>query len=267
LGEVAQVIGFSFLRSLDYMPENSATLADAAKALLKVDKEHFGGKYHEAWLEQLQERQVLPDWRIQTAVQGGSKGVLRRAGGSLGEWLDHESKVEKLGLRLMPETASRQSANALVQANVDRLVGPGLGLRLQPGHEHMTDAYGYQIVRVQLTEGRGWRAKPVGNHGILVFRPNGTLADYHSPLPRGLSNKQALELLKEARQMGLDQDGAEICLVPDAEGNVEAMTFQHEREGIVPILTIHGTRHPEPQRVNLARLAMKTYSYKAPQQS
>src|SRR5262249_36807642 len=87
------------------------------------------------------------------------------------------------------------------------------------------DRYRQIIVRVQLTLGRGADAVPLDNHGILVFRSNGTLADYHAPIPPdAASQTAALALLSEGRRRGLDAHGAPLSIVrrPDGELAVEA---------------------------------------------
>src|SRR5438045_7115459 len=76
----------------------------------------------------------------------------------------------------------------MLQANLDKLgIGPNFGLELQSvtrlNSSFPSRGPAQTIVRVQLTEGRGVSARPLNNHGILVFRAKGLLADYHTPLP------------------------------------------------------------------------------------
>src|SRR5713101_6334471 len=70
------------------------------------------------------------------------------------------------------------------QDNLDKLgVGPGFGLRFQ---SYTADTEGRQIIRVILTRGRGDGAQRLANHGVLVFRQDGSLMDYHGPLAPGI---------------------------------------------------------------------------------
>jgi hypothetical protein len=112
-------------------------------------------------------------------------------------------------------------------------------------------------VRVQLTQGRGENATPLDNHGILVFRASGMLADYHAPLPpeepAGLApdvfaQTQAVSLLKQASRFRLDQHGVPLALIRNADGQwtVEARVLRGE--GLNAYLEVFSPAHPQGQR-------------------
>src|SRR5262249_34395690 len=150
LMEAGEIMGAFLTRSTDYTPENKMTLEDVAKAYLKVDKEFYGGRYHD----------MLGDEFIR---RGDFEG------GSGNEWVAHEAATPYLRLSRLPRRRSDSYVDELVQANLDRLgIGPDFGLKLQSVTED--DQYGQTIVRVRLTLGRGDGATPLDNHGILVFR-------------------------------------------------------------------------------------------------
>ena len=200
LEEAGDILGTFLTRSADYVPENTMTLEDVAKGYLKVDKEFFGGRYRTVLVGEFTRREIFD-------------------AGSLSAWLAHEAAVPSL--HLSPR-ATEQEIDELVQSNLDRLgIGPDLGLKLQ---SVVRDGRrGQTIVRVELTLGRGAGARPLGNHGILVFRANGTLADYHGPLPSGVSvNVRALIALAE--EAGLGRHGTPLSIVrrPDGAFTVEA---------------------------------------------
>jgi hypothetical protein len=99
--------------------------------------------------------------------------------------LAHEAATPYLRL---PQRPTDHEVEALIQSNLDSLdIGPDFGLKLQSVTRENLFAKavgsGQTIVRVQLTQGRGDGAAPLENHGILVFRRDGALADYHSPMP------------------------------------------------------------------------------------
>ncbi|MEP7340234.1 MAG: hypothetical protein ABI977_21050 [Acidobacteriota bacterium] len=133
----------------------------------------------------------------------------------------------------------------MLQANQDKLgIGPDFGLKLQSitrVNQDGQDGQPWQsrqlrpsrgqaqtIVRVQLTEGRGAGATPLDNHGILVFRASGGLADYHTPLPEdgqtalltgnAFAQTPALAKLSQAYQIHLNEHGVPLALVRTPEG-------------------------------------------------
>ena len=109
-----------------------------------------------------------------------------------------------------------------MQTNLDRLgIGPDFGLIVQSVIRE--NQHGQTIVRVQLTEGRSASAVPLDNHGILVFRANGRLADYHAPLPPDVgSHALAMALIDHGRRLGLDRHGAPLSIVGRADGQMTA---------------------------------------------
>ena len=145
-------------------------------------------------------------------------------GDSVAAWLAHEAAVPHLRLH----GASAQQVDSLVQANLDRLgIGPDFGLVIQSvtrDHQrHQT------IVRAQLTLGRGDGAVGLDTHGVLVFRADGRLADYHAPLPSDVgSHALALALIDHGRRLGLDRHGAPLSIVrkPDGQMTVEARVLR-----------------------------------------
>ncbi len=168
LRKSSEIMGIFATRANDFTPENSVTLEDVAKAYLKVDMEFFNLRYHAILLEEFTRREIFD-------------------ADSVSEWIEHESAIPNLHL---PPRATDEKVEKLVQENLEKLgIGPDFGLKLQsvtPGNRlKKTKGLKETIVRVQLTQGRGVDATPLDNHGILVFRANGTLADYHSPLPSG----------------------------------------------------------------------------------
>jgi hypothetical protein len=194
-------MGTFLARSTDYTPENRMTLEDVGQAYLKVDKEFFGGRYRDRLVDEFMRREIFD-------------------AGSLARWLAHEAAVP--GLRLAPGKSERDAAE-FVRRNLDRLaVGPDFGLAVQSVTRD--ERFHQTIVRVQLTLGRDAGAVPLANHGILVFRADGTLADYHAPLAPDISQAEGVALLDEARRLGLDGHGAPLSIVraPDGHPTVEA---------------------------------------------
>jgi len=240
LTEAADIMGVFLTHTADFTPENRLTLEDLGKAYLKVDKELFGGRYHTMFADEFINREIFNT-------------------GSVGEWMAHEAAVPQLRL---PKRASIHKLERLVQGNLDLLgIGPDFGLKLQ---SVTRDArFGKTIVRVQLTDGRSSDAALLDNHGILTFRADGTLADYHTPLPsegtspiQTQSHVRALAFVNQAKQLGLDRRGGLLSIVRRPDGQltvesrvmrsediycwIEAFTFEHpegeRREVIVPTI-------------------------------
>lgn len=234
LRKAGEIMGIFLTRANDYMPENQATLEDVAKAYLKVDKEFFGGRYHDVLVEEFTRRELFD-------------------AGSVTEWLAHEAALPDLRIpRRWPEGKMEE----VVRTNMDRLgIGPDFGLKLQSltrGHR-----LGQAIVRVQLTLGRGEGAMPLDNHGILVFRWDGTLADYNAPLPPGdqaslmsdmFSQAQAMKMVGQAKQLSLDQHGAPLSIVrrPDGRLTVEARVVRGT--GLNAYLEVFRPENPRGER-------------------
>ena len=221
LRRAGQLMGFFVTRVNDYLPENQMTLEDVAKAYLKVDKEFFNSRYHATLVQEFTRREIFD-------------------AKSVSEWLAREVATPQLWLHpRWPDDKVEQ----LIQANLDKLgVGPDFGLKLQSVTRvnFLRRGIGPEqtIVRVQLTQGRGEGAKPLDNHGVLVFRADGMLADYHAPLPPGdyasltdaFSQAQSLMVISQASQLNLDKRGAPLSIVrrPDGQLTVEARVMRGE---------------------------------------
>jgi hypothetical protein len=199
----AAVMGTFMARVADHTPENSMTFEDVAKAHLTVDKEYFGGKYGHLWTEQFTRRGMFTET-------------------SVAEHKAHLAKVPKLTL----EGNTPEAVSDFLQKNLKALgVGKDFGLTLQ---SHHVDAEGRQVVRVELTDGRGEDAKALGNHGVMVFRQDGSLMDFQRPLPAGLTNEKAKELLTQARKAGLDTHGAPLAFAAREQGGFTVHAVAHE---------------------------------------
>ena len=232
LARAGDIMGTFLVLSTDYTPENSMTLEDVCKSYLKVDKEIYGGRYQSLFVSEFTTRELFDD-------------------NSLADWLAHEAAVPDLRL---PRRVKDRKIDNLIQVSLDKLgIAPEFGLKLQSVTRDSLS--GQTIVRVQLTDGRGGDAALLDNHGILTFRADGTLADYHSPLPsdgesqmRSQSSGHAITLLNQARQFGLDHRGGLLTIVrgPDGRLSVEARVMRGE--GLNCWAEVFSLRHPEGER-------------------
>jgi hypothetical protein len=208
LEEAGAILGTFLTGTTDYTPENTPTLEDVGKAYLKVDKEFFGGRYYHRLVDELTRREIFN-------------------ADSVAAWLAHEAAVPHLRLH----GRSAEEVDALVQTNLDRLgIGPDFGLVVQSATRE--NQHGQTIVRVQLTLGRGAGAVLLDNHGVLVFRADGRLADYHAPLPSDVgSHALAMALIDHGRRLGLDRRGAPLSIVRTTGGQmtVEARVLRGDR--------------------------------------
>ena len=203
LAEAADIMGIFLTHSTDYQAEDQLTLEDIAKSYLKVDKEHYGGRFKNMFVGEFAAREIFD-------------------ANSVVEWMAHEAAVPDLQL---PRDASDRRVDRLIQANLDSLgIGPEFGLKLESVTRE--SRFGKTIARVQLTEGRDDDAELLANHGILTFRADGTLADYHSPFPsdgsaqiQARSNPQAMALLNKAKQFGLHHRGGLLSIARGFAGN------------------------------------------------
>ena len=226
LEEAGTIMGTFLTHTTDYTPENRMTLEDVGKAYLKVDAELFGGRYRDRLVKELRRREIFD-------------------ANSLNDWLAHEAALPDLRLAFGRDVREAQD---LMRRNLDRLgIGPDFGLAVQSVTRD--DRYRRTIVRVQLTLGRDAGAVPLGNHGVLVFRENGVLADYHAPVPPdGSFQVQALALLDQARHLGLDRHGASLSIARKANGQlgVEARVLRGDGPSVwVDAFTLdapHGER-------------------------
>jgi hypothetical protein len=226
LQEAGEVMGTFLVRAADYTPENTMTLEDVAKAYLKVDKELFAGRYHARLVQEFTRRELVD-------------------ASSVAEWLAHEAAVPNLRLQVR---SSEQRLVELIQTNLDRLgIGPDFGLRLQSVVQD--NRFRQTIVRVQLTLGRGSSAVPLDNHGILVFRENGTLADYHPPLPADvLVQARALSAIAEAGRLGLDRHGVPVSITRGADGQVTAEAQVMRGDGMRVWMDVFSLENPGGER-------------------
>jgi len=206
LDQAGTILGLFAIHATEHTPEDRMTLEDVAKGYLTVDAELFGGRYHDRLVAAFQRREIF-DAHSDDA------------------WRAHQAALPNVRL---PYGVADKLASQVVGANLDRLgVGPDFGLTVQSVVRDKR--FRRTIVRVQLTQGRGPAAAPLADHGILVFRENGTLADWQAPLPfDGASDADAVSLLGRARQVGLDAHGAPLSLVRGADGalDVEARSVQ-----------------------------------------
>jgi len=208
------------------------TLEDVCKAYLKVDKEIYGGQYQSLFASEFTRRELFD-------------------ANSVPEWMAHEAAVPDLRL---PRRATTENVNNMVQANLDRLgIGPDFGLKLQSVTRE--SRFGQTIVRVQLADGRASDAPLLENHGLLVFRADGTLSDYYTPLPSdGTSqmqlqaNVQAMALVNQARQFGLDRRGGLLSIVRRPDGRLTVESRVIRSEGIYCWAEVFSLEHPEGER-------------------
>lgn len=230
--EAGAIMGTFLTYSTDYSPERLTTLEDAGKAYLKVDKELFGGRYHAMLVDEFIRREIFD-------------------ADSVTEWMAHEAAAPELRL---PQAASDRKVNRLLQANLENLgIGPDFGLKLKSVTRERR--FGQTIVRVQLTEGRGEDAPVLDNYGLLTFRGDGTLADYHSPLPPedGLhvlmqAQAETRALMDEAKRLHIDRRGAPLSIVrrPDGQLTVEARVIRSE--GINYWIEVFTLENPHGER-------------------
>jgi hypothetical protein len=232
LAKAGDIMGTFLVLSTDYTPENSMTLEDVCKAYLKVDKEIYGGRYQSLFVAEFTRRELFDE-------------------DSVADWLAHEAAMPDLRL---PRRVKDRSLNNLIQASLDTLgIGPDFGLKLQSVTRDSIS--GQTIVRVQLTDGREDDAPLLENHGVLTFRADGTLADYHSPLPsnggsqmRAQLSVQAMALVNQARQFGVDHRGGLLSIVRGRDGRLTVEARVMHSEGLNCWAEVFSVRHPEGER-------------------
>jgi hypothetical protein len=232
LRKAGEIMGTFNIRSTDYTPENIMTLEDVAKSYLKIDKELYGSQYRDFLVSEFIKREIFDE-------------------SSEAEWMEHEAAVPDL--KLSPNS-SNQDIDQFVQNNLDQLgIGLEFGLKLQSVVRDRR--FRQTIVRVQLTDGRGNDAELFENHGILVFRKDGTLADYHSPLPstEGLQTHMQMQakartLIDKARQFHIDRHDTPLSFVrrPDKQLTVEARVMRNK--GFYSWVEAFTLEHPEGER-------------------
>lgn len=242
LRAAADVMGTLLVRATEHTPENFMSLHDVAKAYLTVDRECFGGAYG----------QLLRDEFLR-------RGLLRPE--QLDALAAHETQIRQLGTRLRLEpgldvgsTEGKEALSALLTRSGAELgVAAPFGLELQSA-ERASD--GRTVVRVQLVyrtpgaDGAEGTTTPVGNHGILVFRADGSLADYHGPFVEGLSSSAAEQALLASSRGGWASK-AERTLVPRAgtaaASGAEVVAFEHVdgKAGQVPMRRVFDAKSPK----------------------
>jgi len=225
----ANTMGLFMVRPADFTPENTLTLEDVVKGYLTVDEELFGGKYQQLLVSEFERRRLL-----------------KPNGSSVQSWRDHRASLPSLTLS---PSASAADIQQLVAQSQDALgLGPSFGARVQSVE---TTSDGFRIVRLQLTQGRDRRAFPVANHGSLVFRPDGTLADFYSPMPQGLLDRDAIAAIDRASQAAWRSHG-ELEFVKDESNHwktqVAVPVTQKDRPG--GHFMVYDLDHPEGQRVD-----------------
>ncbi len=220
--EAGKTMGLFLVRSADHTPENSMTLEDVGKALLKVDKEYFSGNYRELWTAELTWREILTSRALE-------------------EWQAHEDSLPKL---VLPAEASQEEADAMLRGSLEELgIDPPFALRLQ---SHQRDKKGRRFLRVGLM--RNGPSATLGNHGILSFRTDGSLMDWLSPLPHALTAGTAMELLKKAEDLGLDRLEGALSLVPTEDGGHTVQVVHECRTEGDPHLMVHTLENPRGAR-------------------
>ncbi|MFN7928452.1 MAG: hypothetical protein U0Y68_10980 [Blastocatellia bacterium] len=243
LQQAGDIMGVFLLRTADYTPENEMSLADVGKAYLKVDKEFFHSRYQQLLVNEFLRREILTADLVQ-------------------EWLTHEASLPPLWL---PHWCTEKQIEAFLQDNLDQFgPGPDFGLQLQSVTYANRFGFGrgtnQTLVRVQLTQGRGDGATPLNNHGLLVFRPDGTLADYHPPLPpegnaasqsfAAVAGRQAqaITMLRKARQMRMEKYGVPLSLARRQDGQMTVEARVLEGHGLNEHLMIYTPENPRGER-------------------
>lgn len=239
LPRAGQIMGVFLMRAMDFMPENQVTLDDVGKAYLKVDKEFFQGRYHTKLVNEFLRRELFQPV-------------------SEPDWLAHEAALPHLNVPRQ-WTDGRIEEYILSHQN-DLGIGPEFGLKLQSvirtNDSGVPPAFEQTIVRVQLTEGRGEGSNPLENHGILVFRADGTLADYHSPLPGDsmqlaaeyFAQAQAASEIDKARQHRMSQLGVPLALRRQRNGRISVEARVLRGEGLNAYMEVFTLGNPRGER-------------------
>lgn len=230
LRRAGKIMGIFLAHSTNYTPENQMTLEDVAKAYLKVDREFFGSRYHAALIEEFRRREIFD-------------------AKSEHEWLVHEDSLPYI---YFSRQSSDQDIEELLQANAAILgIGQDFGLKLQSMVRD--NHFGQTIIRAQLTLGRDGIAQPLDNHAILVFRADGSLADYHAPLQpypslQARETVQFRSLISQAKRLRLDQHGAPLSFVRKANGQLTVESRVMRSKGLNSYLEVFTPENPLGQR-------------------
>lgn len=233
LQQAGEIMGTFLVRAADFTPENEMSLEDVAKAYLKVDRELFGSRYHNLLVDEFTRREIFD-------------------ANSEHEWAVHEDSLPYLYLS---SQMSESDIEAMLQANVDVLgIGQDFGLKLQ---DVTRDERSNQtIVRAQLTLGRGEGAIPLNNHGVFVFRADGSLADYHAPVSPYASwqptfqseTLQLRSLMSRAKRLQLDKHGAPLSIARKADGQLTIESRVMRGEKLNAYLEVFTLENPRGQR-------------------
>jgi hypothetical protein len=92
--------------------------------------------------------------------------------------------------------------------------------------------------------------QPIANHGLLVFRADGTLADYMSPVAQELRTREILKLLEQGTAAGLPARGT-MQIAPKADGGYTAQVVVDHDEGSNPHRMIYDLENPQGVRDDL----------------
>lgn len=240
LQKAADVMGTFLLRSVDFTPEDTPTMDDVVMAYLKVDKEIFDYRYNGFLVDEFVRRELLNTT-------------------TLNNWLTHEASIPSLRL---PGRYLDRKFEKYIAENLDELgIGPNFGLKTlsvtQERRVRKPNGLLWTIVRVQLTQGRGNGATPLDNYGILVFRTDGTLADWHSPMPSGQLQTvhsdgsiqaQSVQILSKAQAQRLDQHGVPVALVRRPDGTITAEARVLRGKGLNAYLEVFSSEKPGGER-------------------
>lgn len=238
LKEAGEIMGKLNVRACDHTPENFMTQEDVCKGYLSADQELNGGRYHDLLVKNFAARGLIDDT-------------------TEGEWSQHQANLPNLHL---PSHVSVEKAVAdLVKDSQGKLgVGPELGYKVQSIE---TTKEGEKIVRLTLTDKQpGKKEQELANNALLVFRKDGTLAEFQPAIPEGLSQFQVVAMMEEARKAGLDQKGV-IGLVPNppppptkedpypaAPGGYTVQVVKEFTDKADPHLMVYDLKHPEGVR-------------------
>jgi hypothetical protein len=229
--QAAEIMGTLLVRASDFSPEDSMSLEDVAKAYLTVDKEFYGGKLQKILVSEFERRQLFTR-------------------GSFTQWQQRQQALPKLTL---PPKAARPEVEAFLQKNLAALnLPPSFGVRLQ---DDATDSTGRRIVRTELTWGRGPDAVVIANHGSLIFRADGTLAEAFPTFPEGLSEREAVSLLERSKKMPWRNRGQwEFAKDKDGQWQVQVAVAVSDADGVGGHFEVYDLNHPEGQRVDFKDL-------------
>jgi hypothetical protein len=240
LQEAGRMMGILTLRVCDFVPETAGTMADVARGYLKADKELFGGHYRHFLVSELLRRGLIDD-------EG------------LAEWSAHEAALPRLWLQ---PGASRSKVGGFVATHLDALgIADPFDLKVQEVVRERV--FGHTVVRVQLIDGSGHKPVALGNFGILVFRADGWLAEYHPPVGAVASVRRlgslslaaqaaaASDALRTARAFGLEKEGGLLTFVRRDDGTLEVETHVPGGAHMESWVDVFSVEHPEGRRVDV----------------